>query len=480
MSADIRSLLLELPVEVWDRILFWMSLSPLDVANFAKASRHCHFLAFGPVNDRNEYNVLQHGALLGPLISDFHLEGNDSYFTYLEEGGEVDRILLAVLRMADQGEAAAHFELMMCGLADVNPVTFSGETLFSVIEDDPLEARTRKLLRQVAEEFEPADFQEEGKHTIHEFGALSGIVYGDGPQPKERKTRAAKYAAIGGQCELLKRLLEDGATFHSNMIYQVVRRDHFDCFEMLIDHVTSGDTNHIHTTCIFEQVHFGYYKGFEDEMGPAHPYHLRVFQEVAKGSLPLHPSGSRLVMNGGIIRKIILKDEHPEVLLRICIDSGPLTRLLASVYSFDSDASSRETLTIVEMLMGIRTARVNFSFLSKAIDAAAKAGRVKLMVDLILKTGWVDPNLSKIYKSHYPKWYANRILLPLCVWRDWDALRREVGDFAEEANGQSLAQCFRSLTDSTNNLAAVVSDDRGLTAVRQVVAAFTPWLFGGE
>lgn len=63
---DVPSLLLTLPLEVWDRILFWMSLLPIDVANFAKASRLCHELTFGPVGDRNKYNVAQHRAL-GPL-----------------------------------------------------------------------------------------------------------------------------------------------------------------------------------------------------------------------------------------------------------------------------------------------------------------------------------------------------------------------------------------------------------------------------
>ena len=90
---DVPSLLLALPLEVWDRILFWMSLLPIDVANFAKASTRCHFLAFGPVGDRNEHNVSQHQVL-----------------GYLKWPRTPNEILMRILRLNNQPAAWREFD----------------------------------------------------------------------------------------------------------------------------------------------------------------------------------------------------------------------------------------------------------------------------------------------------------------------------------------------------------------------------------
>lgn len=74
--------LLDLPPEIWDRILFWMSLLPIDVANFAKASVRCHFLTFGPVGDRNHHNLVQHRALT-PIKNNDQLDSVEKWHAAL-------------------------------------------------------------------------------------------------------------------------------------------------------------------------------------------------------------------------------------------------------------------------------------------------------------------------------------------------------------------------------------------------------------
>jgi hypothetical protein len=82
--------LLAIPLEVWDRILFWMSLLPADVANFAKSSVLCHFLAFGPVGDRNEYNVLQHRAL-APIGDGSQLDSVENWHAALVQASKMSK-----------------------------------------------------------------------------------------------------------------------------------------------------------------------------------------------------------------------------------------------------------------------------------------------------------------------------------------------------------------------------------------------------
>jgi hypothetical protein len=58
--------LLNLPLEVWDIVLFWSGLSAADVGNFQKAGRATYRLVHSDtVGDQYEFNLTQHLALTG-------------------------------------------------------------------------------------------------------------------------------------------------------------------------------------------------------------------------------------------------------------------------------------------------------------------------------------------------------------------------------------------------------------------------------
>lgn len=472
--------LLTVPIEVWDRILFWMSLSPLDVANFAKASTHCHFLAFGPVGDRNEYNVLQHGALIGPRVVEKEVEYSADYFKYIgmDLDFPIDYVLLAFLRMADRQQAVCCFEQALDGGEDDQ--RFEGDSLIYCLENTKLEPRTKKLLRQLAERFRPSDFQGKGRKLIHVFGAFSGVTYCDKPSRKW-VSAALRCAMVGNQPETAKWLLASG--MYVNTTYPIsiaFKYDNYECFEVGMDWLCSKSPRRMQTYDLFER--------FYHRVGSqaTHRYNMRLFQEVANGTLPLPDNPSDLDRVGICARKLIVSDEKPAELMALILSSRRTSLLLEAVTKHSRyEQECSESLKVLELAIDAGYAKFDFGRLSKLFDSATRWGQTSILPKLIFQVELdFGTSLSKRKKTwlQYAKWFGDRILIPLCEDHDWTALRREVEDLAEDSGFgmEMLSVCYQEVSRQVSTNRDICGTDCGLTAVRQIVAAFTPWLFNGE
>jgi hypothetical protein len=473
------AILLELPVEVWDRILFWMSLLPADVANFAKASVLCHFLVFGPVGDRNEHNVLQHGALLGARIADqdsFHFAWDVEvvYQPYIQDSDDVDRALLAVLRMNDRRLATRTLETALAldppdeeevaFDSDGEQIDFSDECTFhSLLEGGQFTPRTRGLLCRVAAEFGPADFSGEGARLIRHIGALADVVYPG--LPDEWIVEVAQFAAIGGHPQTLAQLLTlreprqlaDMEIIATRVLRAAVRVASLECFEVALAHITSVNWGYGYGAYVWSFQ--GLMKGLIDSPSTSClPYYSLLFRAVSEGKIPSPPDGT-IQKYGELLCWPFLsrRDEAAELMSEVAKMPGIQQEFCLSLQGQLIRYGLRyvSVLYIVERAIGAGVP-LPFSLLDLAAKVASpKYPRIleKIVFRSKVSEGGVD-------------WLALHVLIPLCRNRDWAGLQREIEELAEDCPQETIKLCFQALSrrlgGSRENL--------------ELVAVFSPWI----
>jgi hypothetical protein len=255
-----------------------------------------------------------------------------------------------------------------------------------------------------------------------------------------------------------------------DFLQTAVRLERYKCFEVALDHIvchlgseaTSGWPRGI-LTLIVENIVDGlrYVRDVD-----SFPFYSLVFKAIAEKRLYANPYS--VGCHWSWMESPFLESPRAVELMASAAESPILRRMLRVMLKPLSFVNLREALPILERMVdaGIQ---LLFDTVARVISIAQS----ETLVKFVFRATVID--LKK-----YPRWFSKTILFPVCVDRDWQKLRREVEDFAEDFDQKVIGECYMSLMESVARARDVVGDDGGVEAANGIIAAFTPWLFGGE